>query len=771
MADIYLGIVEMIQKRSQQQAEPRSGYALLRPLYRSAEDSSGWIFIEQRERNFPNRGVVTWYEPPSELAKDSLWQFQVQESHTYKTDNSKHDQFYVSAAIPPVMAREVIDLRLDDKPFVLDDARREVVEEGIELQFVPSQQIYLWIDDGAITNPIHLIQYGNKWRASPEQVQKTFIRVFSIPQKKIVELRINDAKRSFLTPDAQTGAPTQQLDWSSDDVLLKRVLKWIQETDTEFSLSVDLTRKAVSRAAELVRGEQSETSEGALRKQQLQRALRLASDLEDIPDLRRALEEDLLNLPSVNQRIKEAIDEKRREVREEIHHELSEDTSRADALRAEKTSLELEIVQLEHQRAELASAHQRQVEEGTTALEAALAEQISEVMNRPTQALANISIFRAALNLAPSTNSSNSRAPRQSTVADASAGNYDPPMRFVGSEVQIKSISDQQELRLALDESFTGAGLEPRTAVTLHAAFLSGMMPVLSGVATYEAVKSYASCVAGGRLLWIPVYATTLEPNDLLGGFNASSQSFAPHPNGLLDLLLHARNTDELSVVVLDGFNRAPVDSYLSTLLSLYGDARLAERQRRTLPLVHPNSISSENFYAAAAQLTWMPNVLLAGIWSEGAATLPVPASFWDAAALITIEPSSLGSAAIDAANQEVNGSDEASELTFDTWRAWQDEGAQRTTDTHLNKLIELLKDMEAALGGHQWSSFIKFYAAMGEWTPNENDALHVAVACCLAPRAVALGYDKQLVKAIEDAHGTNSDFGRMMQTVRQLLS
>lgn len=59
----------------------------------------------------------------------------------------------------------------------------------------------------------------------------------------------------------------------------------------------------------------------------------------------------------------------------------------------------------------------------------------------------------------------------------------------------------------------------------------------------------------------------------------------------------------------------------------------------------------------------------------------------------------------------------------------------------------------------------------MREWTQNENDALRVAIACCLAPRAVALGYDNQLVKAIEDGYGTNNDVGRMMQTVRQLLS
>lgn len=767
MAETYLGIVETAHKRSQQQVEPRGGYALLRPLYRSSEDLSEWIPVEQSD--FPNRGAVTWYDPPPDLAKDSLWHFQVQESRTYRADNPNHDRFF---ALNLIAAREVIDLRLDDKPFVLDDARREVVEEGIELQFAPSQQVHLWIDDDALTSPVHLIRHGNKWRVSTDQIQQTFIKVYSIPQKKIVELRAGGARRAFLAPDTQTGAPTQQLDWSSDDVLLKRVLKWLQEADKDFAHSVDLTRRAVSRAADIVRGTQSETGETALRKQQLQRALALASVIEENDELRHALEEDLLNLPSVIAKIKDAVDEERQEAREQIRREESEAASSVAALRVEKASLEQEMKELEQRRAELSLSLQRQVEESKAAVEAALEEQMSELMNRPAQALANISIFRAALNLAPSTNSSNAHAPRQLTAGDAVPGRSILSLRFVRREKQIKLIADQQNLRTALNESHAAAGVDSGAAATLHAAFLSGMMPVLSGSAAYEAVKSYASRVAGGRLLWVPVSATTLEPNDLLGRFDAASQNFAPHPNGLLDLLLHARKSDELFIVVLDGFNRAPVDSYLSPLLSMFDDAWLEEHERRALPLVHQRSVNAEDPYAAATRLTWVPNVLLAGIWSEGAATLPVPASFWDAAAFVTTEQASFDDAAVDNSNRhETNSDAELSELTLEAWRDWRDEGARKKATPQLRKLTELLTNMEAPLGGLRQSKFITFYTAMREWTQNENNALRTAAVCCLAPRAAALGQDAQLVKAIEDVVGTDDDFERIMQTTRLLLS
>lgn len=767
MADTYLGIVETAHRRSQQQPEQRAGYVLLRPLYRSSEELSEWIPVEQTD--FPNRGAVTWYDPPSDLAKDSLWQFQVQESRTYRADNPNHDQFFASN---PVSAREVIDLRLDDKPFILDDARREVVEEGIELQFIPPQQVHLWIDDDALTSPVHLIQHGNKWRISTDQSQKTFIKVYSIPQKKIVELRAGGARRAFLAPDAQTGAPTQLLDWSSDDVLLKRVLKWLQEADKDFAHSIELTKRALNRAAEIVRGEHSETGEAALRKQQLQRALALASAIEETDELRRVLEEDLLNLPAVIERINEAVDEARQEAREQIRHEESEAASSVAALRVEKAALEQEIKEFEQRRAELSLSLQRQVEESRAAVEAALEEQMSELMNRPAQVLANISIFRAALNLAPSTNSSNAHAPRHLTAGDAASGRSILSLRFVRREEQIKLITDQQDLRTALNESHAAAGFDSGVAATLHAAFLSGMMPILSGSAAYEAVKSYASRVAGGRLLWIPVPATTLEPNDLLGRFDAASRNFVPHPNGLLDLLLHARNSAELFIVVLDGFNRAPVDSYLSPLLSMFDDAWLVEHERRALPLVHQSSVSVEEPYVAAARLTWAPNVLLAGIWSEGAASLPVPASFWDAASFVTTEQASFDDAAVDNSNRhETNSDAELSELTLEAWRDWRDEGAQKKASPQLKKLMELLTNMEALLGGLRQSKFINFYTAMREWKQNENNALRTAAVCCLAPRAFALGQDAQLVKAIEDAVGTDDYFERMMQATRLLLS
>jgi hypothetical protein len=94
---LYLGIVERLHRRSEgQPAKQRSGYALLRPLYKASADFSEWLTIENAQEDFPNRGFVTWYAPPQEIAVGSVWQFRIEESFTYEKVNPEHDRFFAA---------------------------------------------------------------------------------------------------------------------------------------------------------------------------------------------------------------------------------------------------------------------------------------------------------------------------------------------------------------------------------------------------------------------------------------------------------------------------------------------------------------------------------------------------------------------------------------------------------------------------------------------------------------------------------------------------
>jgi hypothetical protein len=768
-----MGSVErIVNKRDDgQHTKPRSGYALLRPLYQASNDSDEWLSVDDVTRDFPNRGLVTWYAPPEGLVKNSLWQFRIEESLSYENENPEHDRFFVARGSAPASAREVIDLRRDDHPFVSDEVRREVVEEGIWLQFTPSSYAYLWVDDHVYVGPIRLVQQDGKWRVAADQVQQNFIREFTFSERQISELRIEGVPRLFLTSNAQMGTIVRSLDWSSNDVVMKRVLQWMQTTDPAFATTLNLTREAVNHAAALARaGEADGGGDAGTRTQQLQRALALVSTLEEHHVLAQTLAEDLLNLPSVAAIISEAANRERERSRTQIQAELAVEATRLNELHATKASLEEEIRKLETERNEQAATIERQIEEGKAALETALSEELADVMNRPARTLARIAIIRAALKMDGSSPQSSefSVSSQQNIIAANLPNRLILPTWHSQSETHIEILQEQQELQQKLSASFETKRITPISAGVLHAAFLSGMMPVLSGDAAYDAVDCYASCVAGSRLLWLPVPATTFEPGDLLGRLNAETLRFTPQPSGLLDLLLHARNSDDLFIVVLDGINRAPIDAYLNPILSCYTDTWTEEHKRRTLSLIHPGMVDANDAYYGASRLAWPPNVLLAGIWVEGAMTVPTPAAFWNSVAVLPIKQ-------LSTEGGYQNGSSDDTTLaaaSAGVWRGWRE--AVRTgakVPRKLQELFKLLTSDTLILSERRKSLCAEFYAVIREWTKTDVEALHNTASFCIAPQMVVSGNEQLLLKSIEQIKGGDEEVGKTIQMLRLLLS
>ena len=180
--------------------------------------------------------------------------------------------------------------------------------------------------------------------------------------------------------------------------------------------------------------------------------------------------------------------------------------------------------------------------------------------------MADLLIFRAAMKLQTQT-SSNGLQP--AVRKSSSLYNLSLP-RWESLNDKVNVLSDQKCLQKRLDTLFESKGFSKELAARIHSAFISGQMPILAGTDSFEALKLYASQVACGRVLWLPINATTLDPSDLLGKWYPQSQTFIPNPNQLIDLLIHARGSEEIFIIVFDGVNRAPIDSYLMTFLSLY---------------------------------------------------------------------------------------------------------------------------------------------------------------------------------------------------------
>jgi hypothetical protein len=442
-----------------------------------------------------------------------------------------------------------------------------------------------------------------------------------------------------------------------------------------------------------------------------------------------------------------------------------------EELRSRKIELETETAQLERRRVQQAEEIERQAVAACEALEQAMAQQLAEIMNRPAEALANIAVVRAALNLNALLPESSIAQPRPERNEHIQALIHPsiPPHLSQASGSKVEILREQQELQV-LAEAGTASLCDATTLRTLHAALLSGLVPVLAGVAAYEVLECYARCAAGGRLLWLPVPATVIDPCDLLGRFNPTSMRFAPQPNGLLDLLLCAQSSEELFVVVLDGVNRAPIDAYLSPLLALYADTWLEPGRRRSLSLAHP-SVVEQTGWAAAARLTWPPNVLLAAIWTDGLVSAAPPLSFWEAVALIQV-----GRDATSPVSDRGEPEPALSTAPFAIWQKWRSESIREAAfaNSEVQKLNKLLAGSGSMMSQRRVIACSELLAAARAWSKSDEDvgiALEDVVACCFAPPLIVSGGTETLEKLVEQMSGAGDELDLRLKRANLLLS
>ncbi|MFM9376554.1 hypothetical protein [Gordonia sp. VNK21] len=121
-----------------------------------------------------------------------------------------------------------------------------------------------------------------------------------------------------------------------------------------------------------------------------------------------------------------------------------------------------------------------------------------------------------------------------------------------------------------------------RTALArIHAALGAGMLPILTGPGATAVAEIYARVTVAGRVATLPISHDFLQPHDLLG--IRSSDGSLSRPFG--DLLVAAArevSSETPGLVVLEGVNRAPTETYLSPWMSRPGREILVPQSART---------------------------------------------------------------------------------------------------------------------------------------------------------------------------------------------
>lgn len=167
------------------------------------------------------------------------------------------------------------------------------------------------------------------------------------------------------------------------------------------------------------------------------------------------------------------------------------------------------------------------------------------------------------------------------------------------------SIKDVSMLRRALTSAARARGVDPSLMLQVHAAVAAELIPVTLGPGALAALTAYAHGACGGRLLIIHVSPSALQPRDL---------DEAPG-GGLVVAATAAKDIDGLSLVVLEGANRSPIEGSLVPLLQLMS--------------------------VGLSPLAPARGLRLSATLVAGATTVPVSSQLWSYATAIYPEPSS----------------------------------------------------------------------------------------------------------------------------------
>ena len=426
-----------------------------------------------------------------------------------------------------------------------------------------------------------------------------------------------------------------------------------------------------------------------------------------------------------------------------------------DKQEQKRQALGSELEDLEKQ----VEAKQTLLENQVDALDKRMKERLAEIVLRPEETLADLAIIRAALRPSSTTDAPINQTAQPATSLARSR------LRVLTDQVNYPKL-DESQLKSLLRERFRENQLPGQMIGALHAAFVAGCVPILAGANALQALEIYASLITGNRLLWIPVSPVTLEPGDLFGKADPATKRFIPHPAGLVDLLLDAKSkTDNLYLVVLDGINRAPTNSYLEPVLSCYTSV-WSGSSTRNLPIIHPSLVGEGDPYSLISQFNWPGNVLLAATIGEGI-TIPPARSLWSFATLINVD---LYQSEGEILQSRHNSKGNVFYVSTETWKKWQSKAAAIDCTPFSDELAHV-REEKIVTRQSEIEICLRFCQGAQIWYDDAKRALEQMMLSCVVPIAVSATKAQALVEMLDKSENGKNFIGNAVNLAAKLIS
>lgn len=594
-------------------------YASIEPLIESDAAGGRWLGpVRDPVSRFATRGLVHWHDAPFDLHVGSLWQFTIDE-HPSAERSDRWEHFQLEHPQEPI---EVLDLRgwTDEASL-----RSAITGAGIPLSPAPiARRVLLWLASGLCVGPL-LLKHGTTsglWVLDRPDAHMDAARM---PVWRLSATDMNhvpiEGGRWFVAPPLELGQSAGIQNWTSDTQVARSILTRLRKMDADVAKAVGGTDNVFREYLDRVESGRMGSADPAIERARADRLRGVRDAIQRDAALLMEAAEALLGTEAVRTAVQRQaqskIDEEVNSRRSEIDAALSDATEELARLEKTMTANRIEAATLDAALLE----KRRELEEKVASFDHEVAVRLEEIARRPEALFAETAIMRAVLapSLVKPAGGGNGSAP-------AHASNRSIPRQLADLGEPAPQLEDDDAIRRALVAHVGSLSLEAMLSV--HAAFVAGFAPVIAGSSGYDLLRAYASAIAGGRLHWIPVGSSTMEPHDLLGRFDQASGRILPAPSGLLDIVRDAVQSGRLHVVVLEGFNRAPCEAYLSPILEAAQASRLGDTVR-AIPLANPQLVASDDPYNEMARLAWPSNVLIACLPSDGSVTLPVPPSVW----------------------------------------------------------------------------------------------------------------------------------------------
>jgi len=554
--------------------------AWIRPL---AEATNGsWEAVLAAESEFPSRGSIFW--PRAAGAKEhALVRFHAKENDV---KNGGPDEYM---AVDSQLAFEVLDLRwIGDCEQV-----RLALAHGIDLSHLVAPRYLIRCGGDLVVGPVTLVTEKNGKVALEKNNNRARIACYQLGDDAFLGITLEDETRTILAGNLPP-APYSYVDWDDDKLVMRRAIEAAAKLKGN---GTNLPRQVIEDAtAQLTQyGTDASTR---LELYRLNRAKHLAADTQQVISLAEEIFTGLRDHPSVVQEVQKFYEGQRSEIRARIEGEHAAEQAAVTKLRKERQETQ---DALDSARRQIEETEAR-IKDQASGIEAALIGRIDHVLGNVPTLLADVALLRPFLE------------GRSSQPQHRRTWTPDWPV----SKVKIAEI---KELRSRMIPALRALGVVTTSYQPIHAAFASGFVPIVSGARALEALEAYAHVMCAERQLVVEVTSAIADVQDLFGKLEHGN--FVPHPAGLVDIIRAAREHEGPFLVVLEGINRGPTESYLLPLL------RLARNHTASIPLFHPQAIDPSDPYRSEARVKWPANLLLAATVIEGPTTLPVAPDVW----------------------------------------------------------------------------------------------------------------------------------------------